>query len=112
MNWNKLTQPGQIGEIKVLSESTPVMIFKHSTRCSVSGMSLNRLLRNWKHGDEEKVVPYFLDLIAYRELSNMVASEFGVPHESPQVIVIKNGSAIFDTSHFDISYSTIMDQVG
>jgi bacillithiol system protein YtxJ len=111
MNWNKLTQPGQIAEIKVLSESTPVMIFKHSTRCSVSGMSLDRLLRNWKHGDEEKVVPYFLDLIAYRELSNLVAQEFGVPHQSPQVIVIKNGSAIFDTSHFGISYPDIMDKV-
>lgn len=111
MNWNKLTQPGQITEIKALSESTPVMIFKHSTRCSVSGMSLDRMLRNWKTGDEEKVVPYFLDLIAHRELSNLVAREFGVPHESPQVILVKKGAAIFDTSHFDISYPTIMSKV-
>lgn len=111
MNWNKLTQPGQISEIKTLSEGTPVMIFKHSTRCSVSGMSLDRLLRNWKHGDEEKVVPFFLDLIAHREMSNLVAQEFGVPHESPQVIVIKNGVAIFDTSHFSISYPEIMNQI-
>jgi len=111
MNWNKLTQAGQIAEIKALSESTPVMIFKHSTRCSVSGMSLDRLLRNWKHGDEEKVVPYFLDLIAFRELSNLVEREFGVPHESPQVIIIKNGAAIFDTSHFRISYPEIMNNI-
>jgi bacillithiol system protein YtxJ len=111
MNWNKLTQPEQIAEIKALSESTPVMIFKHSTRCSVSGMSLDRLLRKWKNGDEEKVVPYFLDLIAHRELSNLVAREFGVPHESPQVIVIKNGEAIYHDSHFGISYPDIMEQV-
>jgi len=111
MNWNKLTQPGQITEIKVLSESTPVIIFKHSTRCSVSSMSLNRLLRNWKSGDEEKVVPYFLDLIAHRELSNLVAREFGVPHESPQVLLIKNGEAIYDNSHYGISYPDIMSKV-
>jgi bacillithiol system protein YtxJ len=109
MNWNKLTQPEQIAEIKALSESTSVMIFKHSTRCSVSGMSLDRLLRKWKNGDE--VVPYFLDLIAHRELSNLVAQEFGVPHESPQVIIIKNGEAIYNDSHFGISYPDIMQQV-
>jgi bacillithiol system protein YtxJ len=111
MNWNKLTQAGQLAEIKALSESTPVMIFKHSTRCSVSSMSLDRLLRNWKNGDEEKVVPYFLDLIANRELSNLVAREFGVPHESPQVLVIKNGEAIYDNSHYGISYPEIMNQI-
>jgi bacillithiol system protein YtxJ len=111
MNWNKLTQAGQLAEIKALSESTPVMIFKHSTRCSVSSMSLDRLLRNWKNGDEEKVVPYFLDLIANRELSNLVAREFGVPHESPQVLVIKNGEVIYDNSHYGISYPEIMNQI-
>lgn len=111
MNWNKLTQPGQISEIKALSESTPVMIFKHSSRCSVSSMSLDRLLRKWKNGDEEKIAPYFLDLIAYRELSNLVAQEFGVPHESPQILLIKNGTAIYDDSHFGISYSDIMAKV-
>ncbi len=111
MNWNKLTQAAQIAEIKSLSESTPVMIFKHSTRCSVSGMSLDRLLRHWKHEDGEKVVPYVLDLISFRELSNLVANEFGVPHESPQVIVVKNGKAVYDNSHFGISYPDIMEQV-
>jgi bacillithiol system protein YtxJ len=111
MNWNKLTQTEQIAEIKALSESTPVLIFKHSTRCSVSSMSLDRLLRKWKNGDEEKVVPYFLDLIAYRELSNLVAQGFGVPHESPQVIIIKNGAAIYNDSHFTISYPEIMAKV-
>lgn len=109
MNWNKLTQPGQLAEIKTLSESTPVMIFKHSTRCSVSGMSLDRLTRKWKDGDEEKVVPYFLDLIAYRALSDLVAQEFGVPHQSPQIIIIKNGKVTYDNSHFGISYQEIMN---
>ncbi|MDF2156293.1 bacillithiol system redox-active protein YtxJ [Algoriphagus sp. CAU 1675] len=111
MNWNKLTQVGQIEEIKELSMTQPVLIFKHSTRCSVSSMSLDRLLRNWKPEDTEKIVPYFLDLIAYRELSDRVEDEFGVPHQSPQIILIKNGVAVYDNSHFGISYPEIMGQI-
>lgn len=111
MNWKKLTELTQIEEIKELSKSKPVLIFKHSTRCSVSSMSLDRLLRNWKTEDGEKVVPFFLDLIAFRALSDQVEDEFGVPHESPQVILIRNGIAVYDNSHFGISYPEIMAQV-
>src|SRR5690606_28995541 len=96
MNWNKLTQADQIQEIKVLSEEKPVLIFKHSTRCSISSMSLDRLLRKWQDSDAEKVTPYYLDLIASREVSDLVGREFRVPHESPQVLLIKNGEAIYD----------------
>lgn len=112
MNWKKLTETIQIEEIKELSKIKPVLIFKHSTRCSVSSMSLDRLLRNWKTEDGEKVVPFFLDLIAHRGLSDKIESEFGVPHESPQVIIVRNGAAIYDNSHFGISYPEIMGQVG
>lgn len=111
MNWNKLTETSQIEEIKRISNSKPVMIFKHSTRCSVSSMSLDRLLRNWKPTDAEKIAPYYLDLIANRSLSNQIESEFGIPHESPQVILISSGKAVYDNSHFGISYQEIMDQI-
>lgn len=111
MNWNKLTASTQIEELKQLSNDKPVLIFKHSTRCSVSSMSLDRLLRNWKPADEEKISPYFLDLIAYRSLSNQIEDEFGIPHESPQVIIIRNGKAVYDTSHYEISYNEIMEKV-
>jgi bacillithiol system protein YtxJ len=111
MNWKKLTESAQIEEIKELSKTKPVLIFKHSTRCAVSSMSLDRLLRNWKTEDGEKVVPYFLDLIAFRSLSNQIEEIFGVPHESPQVILIRNGQAVYDNSHYGISYPEIMAQV-
>jgi bacillithiol system protein YtxJ len=111
MNWNKLTQLSQIDEIKTISEDVPVMIFKHSTRCSLSSMSLDRLLRNWKEEDHKNVLPYHLDIIENRELSNQIAKEFGVSHQSPQVIVIKNGVAVYDNSHFGISYPEIMEVV-
>jgi bacillithiol system protein YtxJ len=111
MNWKKLTESTQIEEIKELSFTKPVLIFKHSTRCSVSSMSLDRLLRNWKTEDGEKVVPYFLDLIAFRNLSNQIEADFGVAHESPQVIILRNGKAVYDNSHMGISYPEIMGQV-
>jgi|SRR5690606_28951476 len=111
MNWKKLTESTQIEEIKELSFTKPVLIFKHSTRCSISSMSLDRLLRNWKTEDGEKVIPYYLDLIAFRNLSDKIEADFGVAHESPQVIILRNGKAIYDNSHMGISYPEIMGQV-
>ena len=111
MNWKKLTDSTQIEEIKELSNSKPVLIFKHSTRCSVSSTSLDRLLRNWKTEDGEKVIPYFLDLITFRNLSAQIEDTFGVAHESPQVLIIRNGKAVYDNSHFGISYPEIMAQL-
>lgn len=111
MNWNKLTQAVQIQEIKALSADKPVLIFKHSTRCSISSMSLDRLTRKWKTTDEDKITPYYLDLIANRDLSDLVAREFRVPHESPQVLLVKNGQVVYDNSHFGISYAELMDKI-
>ena len=111
MNWNKLTEPSQLEEIVALSFEKPVLIFKHSTRCSISSMSLDRILRNWKEEDLERLVPFYLDLISYRSLSDQVEDKFGVPHESPQVILIREGKAVYDSSHFGISYPEIMRNI-
>ncbi|HLT08612.1 MAG TPA: bacillithiol system redox-active protein YtxJ [Cyclobacteriaceae bacterium] len=109
-NWKTLDKLEQINEIKKESETRTVLIFKHSTRCSISGMAWDRLQRNWKAEDSEKLSPYYLDLIRYREISNLIAKEFGVEHESPQAILIKNGVATYDTSHMGINYQEIISQ--
>lgn len=108
MNWNKLTDISQLEEIKKESFSQPVLIFKHSTRCSISSMALDRLLRNWKEEDAQKIKPYYLDLIENRAISDEIEESFGVPHASPQAIVLKEGVAVYDNSHFGISYPDIM----
>ena len=110
MNWNKLTSEAQIDQVIAASAEKPVLLFKHSTRCSISSMSLDRLLRNWKEEDSEKITPYYLDLIAFRSVSNLVAERFGVPHESPQVLLIQNGKVTYHESHYGISYTEIMKQ--
>jgi bacillithiol system protein YtxJ len=100
INWNELTDLGQLNEIIDLSNEKPVAIFKHSTRCSVSRMALKQFENEFNSSD--KVTPYFLDLIAHRDISNEIASRFGVTHQSPQLILIKEGKAIYNVSHSDI----------
>src|SRR5690606_26222974 len=109
-NWKTLDKLEQINEIKKESETRTVLIFKHSTRCSISAMAWDRLKRNWKAEDSEKLSPYYLDLIRYRELSNEIAEKFAVEHESPQVLIIKNGEATYHASHMGIDYHTIISQ--
>lgn len=109
-HWKTLDKIEQIKEIKKESETRPVLIFKHSTRCSISSMAWDRLQRSWKPEDGEKLIPYYLDLISYRDVSNAVAKEFGVEHESPQAILIRNGLATYHTSHMAINYPEIISQ--
>ena len=98
--WNQLTDLAQLNEITIISNEKPVAIFKHSTRCSISRMALKQFENEFNSSD--KVTPYFLDLIAHRDISNEIATRFGVHHQSPQLILIKEGKAIYSVSHSDI----------
>ena len=108
MDWNVLREEGELEEIIRRSESKPQVIFKHSTRCSISSVAKGRLERS-------KVPPgadfYYLDLINYRNTSNKVAQVFKIHHESPQVLVIKNGECVYDESHMGINMGEIEDIV-
>jgi bacillithiol system protein YtxJ len=108
MKWILLTEEGQLQNIVKKSEHKPQVIFKHSTRCSISSMAKARLERSPAPQDADF---YFLDLITYRSLSNKIAEYFSVYHESPQILVIRNGECIFDESHGAIDMSDISDQV-
>lgn len=109
MEWIKLESPEQLAQIKEKSAGKPQLIFKHSTRCSISSMVLHRLERHPLH---QTIDCYFLDLIAHRSLSNQVAEAFNVWHESPQVLLIKDGECIFDESHMGINAHEILEQAG
>lgn len=106
MQWIHLTDEEQLNNIISKSHEKAQVIFKHSTRCSISSVALQRL---------QKVAPpadidfYYLDLIAYRGLSNQVAEKFKVIHESPQVLVIRNGNCIYDESHLGIYMNEIIE---
>jgi bacillithiol system protein YtxJ len=108
MEWIQITSEKQINQIVDLSKERTQVIFKHSTRCSISSVAWNRVQ---KSGRSTNIDFYFLDLIAYRSLSNKIAQIFKVHHESPQVLVIKDGQCIFDESHLSISMDEILNQV-
>lgn len=102
INWNSLTSAEQINKIKEESEQQPIVIFKHSTSCSISATAKNRLERQWDSAGLENVKPYYLDLLSYRSVSNQIASTFEVRHESPQLLLIRNGECTSDWSHMGI----------
>ncbi|RYY32441.1 MAG: bacillithiol system redox-active protein YtxJ [Sphingobacteriaceae bacterium] len=100
MKWIALESAEQVAEIKQIPGYS--IIFKHSTRCSISMMAKRRFELDWESLPEE-IPLYFLDLIRYREISNQLAADFHVYHESPQLLLIKNGECILDQSHGGIS---------
>ncbi|MES2880771.1 MAG: bacillithiol system redox-active protein YtxJ [Bacteroidota bacterium] len=106
MHWIHLTDEEQLKQIISNSQNRPQVIFKHSTRCSISSVALQRFKKNEQPADIDF---YFLDLIAYRQLSNSVAESFMVEHQSPQVLVIKDGECIYDESHLSISMDEILE---
>lgn len=107
MNWISLTTEDQLSQIKEKSSTVPQVIFKHSTRCSISSMVLDRLERSTAPGSVDF---YFLDLIAHRNISNKISEVFHVHHESPQVLIIKNGECTYDESHMGIRMDEIAEQ--
>ncbi len=107
MQWIDLTKESQLADIKEQSKNKPQLIFKHSSRCAVSGVARNRLERSATKADVDF---YFLDLIRNRQISNKIAEEFSVYHESPQVLLIKDGKCIYDESHSGINMSEIEEK--
>jgi bacillithiol system protein YtxJ len=108
MNWKNITSATDLEQIKLASQNEAQVIFKHSTRCSISTMAKSRLERS-ATGNETNF--YYLDLIAHRDLSNKIAEDFDVAHESPQVLVIKNGACSYDESHNAITMDEIVEQL-
>jgi bacillithiol system protein YtxJ len=109
MNWIPLSNEQQLEEIKANSAKRPQVIFKHSSRCSISSMARHRLD---KKGFPEGIDFYFLDIINHRYISNKVAAEFRVRHESPQVLLIAKGACVYDESHSGIHMDEIKANAG
>ena len=108
MTWIPLTEEKQLGEIREESRQHPVVIFKHSTRCSNSSMAKNRLDRETAPANTNF---YYLDLLKYRPISNKIAEDFNVHHQSPQILVIKNGECTYEESHNGIDMHDIAEQL-
>ncbi|UGU16170.1 bacillithiol system redox-active protein YtxJ [Sinomicrobium kalidii] len=106
LDWTPLTSEEQLEEIEQESREVPVIIFKHSTRCGISRMAY----RNFESDmDAEKEVRlYYLDLLAYRNISDAIASRFGIAHESPQLLLLKDGKVVYNASHGEIAAQKVL----
>ena len=98
-NWKELTQVSQLQEIKEASKTRKQVLFKHSTRCPISKNVLQQFSNQQKEQFEQNTDAYYLDLIAFRPVSNEIADLFSVEHASPQVIVLENEKVIAHNSH-------------
>ncbi len=100
--WITLSTMSQLDEIKEISKTKTQLIFKHSTRCGISRI-VKKQFENDYNFSENTFDLYYLDLISYRDVSNQIAQQFQVIHESPQLLVIKNGVVVAHHSHSDIN---------
>jgi bacillithiol system protein YtxJ len=108
MNWIPLERIEQLQQIKEAAGHS--ILFKHSTRCSISLMAKRKFEFEWDALPEDTFV-YFLDLIKYRPISNAIAELFDVHHESPQLLLIKEGECIYEASHDEISAEEAAEQM-
>ena len=106
--WLPLTQPAQLPELVRESHEHPVLIFKHSTTCSISAAAKGKLERQWSDASlPAGTALYYLDLLKFRPLSAQVAQEFGVQHESPQLLLILDGKCVYHASHMGIRLTEV-----
>ncbi|WP_300434452.1 bacillithiol system redox-active protein YtxJ [Christiangramia sp.] len=109
--WINLTSMDQLDEIEKISEEKTVAILKHSTTCGISRMVLKMFESDYDLDESEPINLYFLDLRAHRDVSNAIAEKFGVRHESPQLIVIKNKEVVHHASHQQIQAEKLHELV-
>lgn len=95
--WKQLTTVPQLNTIEKLSKGKTQVVFKHSTRCGISKMVMNQFVSAFD--TDANLDLYYLDLLSYRDVSNEIGYKFQVMHQSPQLLVIKNGVVVSHASH-------------
>ena len=110
IDWVNLERLEELENIKTLSNDKPILIFKHSTRCSISAMAKAKLEREWDLTTDDVII-YYLDLIQFRAVSNEIASLFSVKHQSPQILLVKKGKVTYHESHNSIRLTELKKEL-
>ena len=95
MIWKTLSDMNEFEAALEASYNNPIALYKHSTRCSISLIAKKSIERFW----DLDIDAYYLDLIAHRDISNAIAEKLSIQHQSPQIILVKEGAAVYDASH-------------
>lgn len=110
MPWHEITKTADLDVIVDRSSTKTQLIFKHSTRCGISKMVLGRFKKAYQLSPNEADL-YYLDLISHRGISMDIAKQFEVVHESPQLLIIKDGVAVAHESHGAINNLVLEDYI-
>ena len=100
--WIPLEDADQLEDFEKKGAPSVRVVFKHSTRCGLSAMMLRRFEATWA-GRAPDMDFYLLDLVRYRQLSDALAHRFELGHQSPQVLIIRQGTLVGSASHGDIA---------
>jgi bacillithiol system protein YtxJ len=111
MDFIPLTTSDQLNEIDERSHSKLQILFKHSTRCSISRSAQKVLLSEMAELDDNAADIYYLDLLAYRDISNAIATRYNVRHESPQILAIQNAKCIYNASHGEVELKQVFETI-
>ena len=102
MNFNPVSDAAALEELFARSHEEPVLLFKHSDACPISA-------RAYRQMEEVKTPVSIVVVQQSRDLSRQVEERTGVRHETPQALVLRNGRAVWNASHFDIT-SDVVEQ--
>jgi monothiol bacilliredoxin len=100
----RITDAKSFEDLIAESKERPVVIFKHSLTCPISGAAYDQM----KRFDGEVAL---IEVQRARELSNEIENRLGVTHESPQVIILRHGQVVWDASHFTITANAVAEAV-
>jgi bacillithiol system protein YtxJ len=106
IKWILLNALEQLETIKEQSKTESIFIFKHSTRCGISSMVIKQFEKLFTE-EHQRLKVYYLDLLSYRNVSDKVGYTFQVQHQSPQLLIIKNGVCVYHASHYDITQTEL-----
>ena len=109
-NWHSLNNEKQLQDLIAASHHKPVAIFKHSTLCSISSAAKHQLETGWNEVENAADL-FYLDLLAYRSVSDAIAQQFNVQHQSPQVILLNHGKVIWHASHGNITLQALQQAI-
>lgn len=108
--WQVFNQEKQLEKILEASFNKPQAIFKHSISCGISA-GVKEKLANGAEELSNLVDIHYLDLITFRSVSNLVAEKTGVIHQSPQLIILKNGEVSIADSHFVLNVDFVKNHL-
>ncbi len=92
------------------SVERPLLLFKHSYACGTSAEALDELLAH-VDGSRHDVRYAMVTVQTHRDVSNAVAAQLGIRHETPQALLIRSGRVVWSASHFRVTSNAIRQAI-